>query len=321
MRIYKSELRIIKDEEIEEGPEFLLSWGFDLDGLKASLERIGQVTPLLLRPDGTRFKLICGFRRLTAMRELGSREVTGLILPDEISRKDALLLALEENLSHRRFNNAEKVLALSHLSSVFQKDEVIRDYLPRLGLPPKDVVLNRYLSLSELGTDAFSALAGGELDPEAAELLLNFHKQDRSALMSLFKLLRPSRNKRREIVIWTYEIFKRDGLSVENLLDEPDFRKVLNADNLSRPEKEKRIRSLLHARRFPNLRKAQKEQTRLLNILNLSKNLELNPPQNFEGLDFTMNFTFTDLPGLKTRVKELERLASSPEMAALIDLG
>ncbi|MBW2623840.1 MAG: hypothetical protein JRD68_13115, partial [Deltaproteobacteria bacterium] len=263
----------------------------------------------------------CGHRRRLAMRELGNREFMALILPEEISAKDALLFALEENLSHRAFNDAEKALALSHLCAVIPEEEMIRTYLPRLNLPPKKEVLRRYLRLSELEDEAFSALAGGELDPEAAEILLDFRVEDRLALLSLFRRITPGRNKRREIVAWTHELYKRDQLSVKSLLNEDDFRAVLDADNLSRPEKEKRIRSLIHARRFPNLKAAQTEQTRLLKKINLSKKLELHPPQNFEGLDFKIQITFADLAGFEARLRELERLVQNPDLAALIDLG
>jgi hypothetical protein len=321
MRTYTSDLGIIKDDLIEDETAFLLSWGFDLEGLKASMQRVGQVTPLLLRPSGSRFKLVCGHRRRLAMRELGHRDFTALILPGEISAKDALLLALEENLSHRAFNDAEKTLALSHLCSVIPDEEVIRIYLPLLNLPPKEEVLSRYLRLSGLEDEAFSALAGGELDPESAEIMMDFREGDRSALLSLFRQITPGRNKRREIVAWAHELYKRDGLSVKSLLNEDDFRAVLEAENLNRPEKEKRIRSLIHTRRFPNLKAAQTEQFRLLKKINLSKNLELHPPQNFEGLDFKIQIIFTDLAGFEAGAKEMERLVQNPYLAALIDLG
>ncbi|MBW2052179.1 MAG: ParB-like nuclease domain-containing protein, partial [Deltaproteobacteria bacterium] len=102
----------VNDDQIEEEVPFLLSWGFDLEALKTSISNVGQISPLVVKPHRDRFRLICGCRRRQALRELGQDEYTVLILPEDTTPKQSLVLALEENLGHRSFNEAEKVLAL-----------------------------------------------------------------------------------------------------------------------------------------------------------------------------------------------------------------
>ncbi|MBW1709359.1 MAG: ParB-like nuclease domain-containing protein, partial [Deltaproteobacteria bacterium] len=141
----------VNDDQIEEEVPFLLSWGFDLEALKTSISNVGQISPLVVKPHRDRFRLICGCRRRQALRELGQDEYTVLILPEDTTPKQSLVLALEENLGHRSFNEAEKVLAL-----------------------------RRFLSLTGLGDQGLTALASGRLDPETAELLMAMESADRT---------------------------------------------------------------------------------------------------------------------------------------------
>ncbi|MBW2141381.1 MAG: ParB-like nuclease domain-containing protein [Deltaproteobacteria bacterium] len=147
----------VNDDQIEEEVPFLLSWGFDLEALKTSISNVGQISPLVVKPHRDRFRLICGCRRRQALRELGQDEYTVLILPEDTTPKQSLVLALEENLGHRSFNEAEKVLALSHLAALFPPEEVVNNYLQRLGLPPKIEFLERFLSLTGLGDQGLTA--------------------------------------------------------------------------------------------------------------------------------------------------------------------
>jgi len=58
---------------------------------------------------------------------------------------------------------------------------------------------------------------------------------------------------------------------------------------LNRPDKEKRIRAIIHTKRYPELSLAQKKQAELMAGLKLPSRVRFQPPQSFEGLDFTFN--------------------------------
>lgn len=311
----------VSDQEIEEEVPFRLSWGFDLSGLRASLARVGQVSPLVLQPQKGRYHLVCGLRRRLALRELGRREFTALILPETMTPQETFLLALEENLGHRRFNDAEKALALNHLAAWFEPPELTAEYLPRLGLPPRQEVLDRFLALPRLGPKGLSALARGDLDPESGELLLSLDPPDRAAVLALLAQLRPGLNKRRQILTWLLEISLTEQVPPGEVLAADDLRAVLEDPKLGRREKEKRFRHLLRLRRYPRLTAAEKEQAALLGRLDLPPNVTLIPPRNFEGLGFTLQLSFADLEDLRAALKTANRLAASPDLAALLELG
>ncbi len=312
---------IIKDSRIEEEVPFLLSWGHDLDPLKTSLDRVGQVSPLVVKPYRDRFRLICGYRRRQALRELGHDEFAALVLPEDFSMERSLVLALEENLGHRVFNDAEKALALHHLAAFFTPEELIHDYLPRLGLPPRQDFLERFLNLAELGEQGLTALAKGSLDPETAELIMAIDPASRSDLLFLLDQLNPGRNKRRQIVTWLHETALREGRSVADVIKDHEIQDVISNDTLSRPAKEKKVRAIIHAKRYPELSRARKKQAECLARLRLPPNCHLQPPQSFEGLDFIFNISFNTLDELQASLGHLNRLAASREIIDLLELG
>lgn len=314
-------LRQVTDDEIEEETPFLLSWGFDNKGLKTSLARVGQVSPLVLQPYKGCLRLICGHRRRLALRDLDRREYSAIILPEKIDSRQALVLALEDNLGHRTFNDAEKALALSLLARYFPPQELIEQYMPRLGLPRRSETLDLFLKLVKLGPECLSALARGDLDPVTGEFLADMTLKDRLAVVSLLERLRPGRNKRRQIVTWLTEIGRREGLTLGGIIRDQRMEEILASDSLSRPKKEKQVRARLRTRRYPHLSRLEKDQKKLINSINLPSFIRLEPPPNFEGLDFSIQITFAGLEELREGAGVLERLLKSPDMAALVEMG
>ncbi|MEW5723521.1 MAG: ParB N-terminal domain-containing protein [Thermodesulfobacteriota bacterium] len=311
----------VREAEILDPEPFLLSWGADLSSLRESIGRVGQVSPLVLRPLADRFQLVCGHRRRRVMRDLGFTEYLALVLSRRVDEKQALLLALEENLGHRVFNDAEKTLAVKALSRFFQLHEIAAGYLSRLDLPPRVEVAERFLALAELGNAGLDALASGRLDPETALRLLGRPEEDRAAAASLLAALEPGLNKRRQILTWLEEIARREGLSFETILSSAEVREVLDSPTLNRPQKERRVRERLRRRRYPGLTALERERAVRLEALDLPPELSFQADPAFEGLSFSFTLTFTDLEGFRRGAGVLNRVADDDNLAALIGLG
>ncbi|MCB1172128.1 MAG: ParB N-terminal domain-containing protein [Leptospiraceae bacterium] len=75
----------------------------DLGPLIDSLRRVGQLQPILIDGDN---RLICGFRRLEAARQLGWDSLDTRQI-DIDSKHDLLLMEAEENTARKNFNPAE----------------------------------------------------------------------------------------------------------------------------------------------------------------------------------------------------------------------
>ena len=316
-----AEHRIIHDRDIHPDVPFRLSWGADIEGLKTSLGNVGLISPLVLWPHQGQLRLLCGYRRRTAMREIGGLEYPCLILPEDVEPQDALILALEENLGTRIFNDAEKALALESMAKYFPAEEIVLRYLPRLGLPPRVEFLNRFLALPGLGPEALDALAAGDLDPETGQILAGMTEADRNAIMRLLTQITPNRNKRRETMTLLAELSRIEGRSIAEILSDQVLGEVIKAEKTPRPEKEKQVRRYLKTRRMPNLTRMEKKQAAHIKALNLPPSLRLTPPLNFEGLDFKLEIIFKDRGQLLQAAETARRLADDEHLAALLELG
>ena len=82
----------------------------DVSRLAQDLARLGQVFPVDLRVRGDRFQLVCGFRRVAALRLLQRDKVLARIHTD-LSDDDALLVALADAL-HGQAASPADLLAL-----------------------------------------------------------------------------------------------------------------------------------------------------------------------------------------------------------------
>ena len=83
-------------ERLEEDTTFRLRDEGDVSELATDLARLGQLFPVDVRPRGDeRYQLICGFRRVAALRFL-KRDHVQVRVHEELSDEDALLLSLAD---------------------------------------------------------------------------------------------------------------------------------------------------------------------------------------------------------------------------------
>lgn len=89
----------------------------ELAELSASIKAQGLLQPVTVRPNGERFQLIAGERRLRAVRDLGWVKIPALVR--EVDDRQLLELSLVENLLREDLNDIEVAEALSSLQNQF----------------------------------------------------------------------------------------------------------------------------------------------------------------------------------------------------------
>ncbi|WP_267145457.1 ParB/RepB/Spo0J family partition protein [Myxococcus dinghuensis] len=83
-------------ERLEDEASFRLRPEGDVSGLATDIARLGQLFPVDVRPlGGERFQLVCGFRRVAALRFL-KRDAVQARVHTDLSDEDALLMSLAE---------------------------------------------------------------------------------------------------------------------------------------------------------------------------------------------------------------------------------
>ena len=137
---------------------------FDSDALQdliASVKQHGILQPLLIRPlEGDHYELVAGERRYRAAQALGLTEVP--VVVRELSRQEALQLALIENLQREDLNPVEETEGILQLLSLrlSKSQEEVTSLLYRMNNELKNSV-NHNVMVSESGQliqEVFEAL-------------------------------------------------------------------------------------------------------------------------------------------------------------------
>ncbi|MDN5824703.1 MAG: ParB N-terminal domain-containing protein [Micrococcaceae bacterium] len=95
----------------------------DLAQLIASIERDGLLQPVTITPDGV---LVCGARRLAAIKQLGWRTVNVWVRSGITDRLGALLAEQDDNLLHKPLTPTEQATLYRELKAVMAEDAARR---------------------------------------------------------------------------------------------------------------------------------------------------------------------------------------------------
>ena len=102
---------------------FVVSFGFDLTRLKASVQELGLLSPPLLRrrQDG-KFQIVCGYQRILVLVQLGWPELPARLLPEDKPAVWCLQASLQDNISGRGFNPMEAAFMIARLLQYLPED-------------------------------------------------------------------------------------------------------------------------------------------------------------------------------------------------------
>jgi ParB-like chromosome segregation protein Spo0J len=310
--------------DIDPGDEtFRISEELDSARLRQSLVAVGQLHPLILRSaHGAGLTVVAGFRRFHAIRSLGGESVLARIC-DERSRTSLQLfrLALWENLSHRLLNALEAARALRVLldACALAPEEIVREYLPALGLAPRLEVLRAYLCLNELPQGARGLVCRGLLSARTAERLAAMEVDNRESLALVLGQVRLSASRQRQFLDLVLEAARLRGASLSELLAEPEIGAALSAPAGSPFQKGEALFEIVFRWRHPRLTLARREFEARKRALALPSNVRLSTDPYFEEPAVRVEFEATSLAGFRSSTEALVRAAQAEALAALFE--
>jgi len=292
------------------------SYAFDTARLRDSIRFSGLLHPVLLQESpGGRLRVAAGYRRYRVCRELGWKTVPAIFAtaaePEPLYR--AVLL---ENLSHRPFNPVEIFLALDRLRAWVPEKELVRDWLPRLGLDPSPKLLVSLLGVRELAEEARQALAAGALNIGDIPLLLRWPVPEQAVVFRLFRDVKMGVNLRREVAANLYEIQKRDGTPPSAFLSGREVSCVTESADLSTPEKAQAVRGIVRRGRYPVLTGLESAFAARVKALRLPPCITVQHPPFFEGREYRCTFTFQngkEFQSCVERIRDIRHEAVFPE--------
>jgi len=143
-----------------------------LEELAASIREHGVVEPILVRREGSKYRIVAGERRWRAAQRAGLREVPAILR--EASDREAFELALVENLQRADLNAIEEAEAYEVLSRDHGLTQ--EQIAARVG-KERSTVANA-LRLLKLPVEVRDAVRGGQLDMGHARALLGLESAE-----------------------------------------------------------------------------------------------------------------------------------------------
>jgi hypothetical protein len=289
----------------------------DSDDLHRSIGRLGLRAAPLLRPGAAGFIIVSGFRRIAACRGLGWDSIRARVL-QKASFYECSLKAIAANSLERPLNLIETSRALRLLEQSAPGGQVPPEDAAALGLPTHAGMAAKLKTLCRLPLEIQDAVLEEAVSFAMACEIGRMEEGPAVAFARLFRELKTSLNKQREIVTLVAEIARREGVDPRQVLAEERLTRMLEAQDLDRNQKTQRLRKLLRQRRFPALVAAEDNFHSLRQRLALGENLQLAPPRDFEGTRFALTLNFESLEEVgRLRVK-LDELVDHPDFKTLL---
>ncbi len=120
----------------------------DIDTLAASIKRVGLLQPITITPDGS---LVCGARRLAAVKLLGKKTINVWVRSGISDRLGKLLAEQDDNVLHKPLTPMEGAALFRELKALMAEDAARREEA------------TRFTSENQPGKDGGAAVAPPEL--------------------------------------------------------------------------------------------------------------------------------------------------------------
>jgi ParB family chromosome partitioning protein len=121
-----------------------------VEGLAASIGKLGLLQPLTITPDGV---LICGARRLAAIKLLGIREVSVWVSPGLSGRLAGLMAERDDVVCHKDYSPLELAEMYAELKAEFAAEAARREeahqFQPKTRNPRSDGIVDSTTPLGE----------------------------------------------------------------------------------------------------------------------------------------------------------------------------
>jgi ParB-like chromosome segregation protein Spo0J len=189
----QSTLETLSLEQLDEDATFQIRPEGEISKLATDVARLGQLFPVDVRPMGEdRYQIICGFRRVAALRFLKRDKVQARI-HTELSDEDALLLALASAIHASPVDREELEAKRDELEAQGRLSAATRDMLEK-ALATEDTLapesVEEEVDADELAADAAQRL--GALNQDLSLLADVFNSLDESRRAELLMQLRYS---------------------------------------------------------------------------------------------------------------------------------
>jgi hypothetical protein len=307
-RIPGKEITIVLEDIDWRDTTFQITYGRSLQPLRASIQAVGlQQTPVLQEGGVEGIRIVSGRRRLRVWKQLHRSECPVRLVSADQPEKELFLFSFYEAIGRGDLNGIEQAVILKKLLRYFPEEQVLCDYLPLLGLPPKKEILARCLRIAAAGPWFWPAVVEGRLFPETLEWIDNEFPTLRELLAALLIHLRWGYQKQREFLAGLKELTLRQQVKPEKVITSPPLTDWLKRGDLSPQQKGEAIRKFLHEALFPISAATEKAFNEKRARMKLGPRTRLIPPPFFEGGSYRLEVRFSEESGLQESLDRIRR--------------
>lgn len=249
--------------------------------IESSVKNFGiLVPPRVLRFASGALRVVDGMARIEALRSLGESHVECLVYEEnQLDLKNAFLMCLELNSWNREFNVVEQAYCLKAASELYGGMNIPKTVFQYLGMKKNIRAINQYKDLLKLPERVLKYMVHNDIRMSVALGFLKFPKDDINPIATQLFMLPINQNKLSEILGLLADLYKRDGVAPQMILEE-----VLAeiGTEFSGSRKEQQIRKLLHKRRNPSYEGQLSKFEEKTATLGLPKHAQVNPAPFFE---------------------------------------
>ncbi len=293
---------------------FLITTGSDKRDLKPSIRSTGLLQPPLLAGDDTRFTIICGFRRVSACRDLGWTSIPSRILPTAADTVERVRAAIADNAFQRSLNVVEQARAFTLIRNTIDDAAERLAVAAAAGLPDSPAIMNRLLPVARMPVAVQAGILNDKLALPVALRIERMDQDDAAAMGDFFIRIDASLNVQRELLQMITEISHRDGISIPQLLNRADLKALMDDGDLPVPQKVQRLRGLLKRMRYPAVSRAEEAYRHALKQVQLDPRIQLQPPRFFEGKTYRLTLSIESRRQLRLLQVELVKLIDHPDL-------
>ena len=318
---FMNSIQKIPLQEIDLSEEtFSVNFMPDLGRLRSSIEEVGLIQPVLLKKRPGKHQVVCGFRRIRVLREMGSAGVEARVLEEE-DDFGLFSLSLHDNLTTRGLNAVEKAIALDKLIHRFRIDRsvVITRFLSLFSLETNEKILDTFLSLARMENEVKAYVLKEEVSRSNMRKLAAFSAEDRIAALSLISPLKLGENSLREILTLLEEISQRDRCTIGKIVETPQIQPILAQEELTPSQKTERLKRALMDLRYPRMRCLEERFEKGKKGLNLPRNVALNHQPYFEGKGLKVEFQFRTIQQCRSALSFLSDMTGEVSFQELLE--
>ena len=274
----------------------------DSDELENSINEIGLINPVQLLKGEKSYKVIAGWKRISALKKLKIKKAPANIFKDGELSQVALYKLIYLDNKHRADDLLKaELIGKINSEAVIEKEELINKILVFFDLNPSLSNLNRYLAVSVLDDEIKTSFLKGQISFEQMLMLgeVENSKERKYLLQNFFKKYKFNNNECRDFLKDLLIIKKRERISINEIWD------MINSDIKDKQNKND-LRKEIKRICYPNLTETEKIYQEGLKGLKLTDNIKFVNHPYFEANDIEVRVKFKESKELSEALEQLE---------------